>query len=289
MAPASQNDTADDEGYSGIRFVVRGRRKGAFLRRGTMKPKARLILAVSLVLVPLVLAGCGQAFDSAAQSGGTDGSETVVANVTPAPTQTSVPNEPIPTLAPGQQYLYEISTGIDQEVTPEYLAGFSRAVFVGTVRDHLEPRWATADGSRPKKILGDSTMTMFTPVIIELDRPPLMDLDGRFEAAPTIVAFIEGGTIGDVTIAHDGSFYDLPVGAKVVVGADPVPGPHIIAITDESSHVLLPEGYATGWLPNVRFIYTDVGWTSDGFTYSDTAFFERLDSGIRMHEARQGQ
>lgn len=235
-----------------------------------------------MTCLALLVSACGDATEPAGSGQAPSLERTVDSFITPAPTQTSVPIDQSPVIPPGEPILYEVTSHIDQPVTPELLAGFSSLVAVGVIREHLKPQWSTADGSRPEAILnGDPTKTIFTPVVIDLEQPPKMDLDGRNGEATSIIVLIEGGTIDEVTVRHTGSFYDLPVGQRVVLGAFSIDDPGMFSIYGDVFSHMIPEGYDVGWLPQVRFVFDASGVSSDGERYSEDEFFARLDTAIK--------
>ena len=235
----------------------------------------------------LIFAACGETNEPTGESAASGPDVPVEATITPAQTQTYVTIDQSPIAVRGEPLLYEITSSIDQPLTPELLADFSSLVAVGVVREHLAPQWSTSDGTRPETVLnGDPTKTIFTPVVIDLEQPPMMDLEGNGGEATSIVALIEGGTIDEVTVRHTGSFYDLPEGQRVVLGALSTNDPGMAGIYGDVVRHMIAEGYEVGWLPQVRFVLDASGVSSDGERYTEDEFFSLLDDAINDRVSR---
>jgi hypothetical protein len=89
-----------------------------------------------------------------------------------------------------------------------------------------------------------------------------------------------------VTVQHTGSFYDLPVGQRVVLGALATTDPFIAGIYGEAFNHMLPEGHDVTWLPQTRFVIDDNGVSSDGERFAEDEFLSRLDTAIKERIAR---
>jgi hypothetical protein len=252
-----------------------------------MKPFLQMKVIIGIMCLALLVSACGEAVEPNGAGNAASPDETGEAIITPAPTQTSVPIDQTPVVPSGEPILYEIEAHLDQPPTPELLVDFSSYVAIGVVREHLEAQWTTPDGMRPETILnGDPSKTIFTPVVVELEQPPLMDLEGLSPEATSIIVLIEGGTIDEVTVQHTGSFYDLPVGQRVVLGALATTDPFIAGIYGEAFNHMLPEGHDVTWLPQTRFVIDDNGVSSDGERFAEDEFLSRLDTAIKERIAR---
>jgi hypothetical protein len=155
----------------------------------------------------------------------------VIREVTPYPTfpgeeETPVPETPGPTPDPNDPFrIYEfVDPG--EPYTPQSLVRRFDVIVVGTVTEVLPARWTTPDGSRPANPheTVPEEFTIFTPVVIELDAPPLLarpeeELSSYLAEISTsgrIVVATLGGTVGDDAVVTENFHHKLELGDRVV-------------------------------------------------------------------------
>jgi hypothetical protein len=252
----------------------------------------RAVLICSIVLASLLsLVSCGSDTDEPHANVPTETVEIASPSPTSSaaePSTTKTFAERLPTYDVDEEYVIDISSQEDPPTEPEVLVDFSSFVVSGTVVEFLDPGWTTPDGERPDIILGpDRGGTILTPVVVELDGEPLMDLAGTHSDELRIIMFIEHGTINNVTVDHNGRFYQYEQGDRVVVGLTPasdsvdpmMPGEHVIQ--------LVPDGFESAWFPMARFILSGGQATNGPIRMSETELFQRIDDAADERAAQK--
>lgn len=166
-----------------------------------------------------------------------------------------------------------------QQPSPEFVA-LGDLVVTGVVRELLPSRWTTPNGREPADLTNlDPGITIVTPVVIDLDQPPLLDLPGHVGTQMRVVLLAEGGTVGRATLTTNGPFNHYSVGTRVVVGAFALDNNDWVVYGAERMRAV-PEGYAMGWLPHSRWELSTAESTSTGVSLPLDEFFARLDAAI---------
>ena len=199
-------------------------------------------------------------------------------------TNTSVPMPSIPTLGPNDPWHVDIMYD-SQQPLPENVA-YGDLAIIGVVRELLPARWTTQDGQEPTDLSNlASGVTIVTPVVIELDQPPLLDLRGYVGTQPRAILVTEGGSVGRATVTTNGPFNHYSVGKRVAVGAFALDNDRSV-VGGEQFLQAVPAGYTMGWLPSSRWKLSATTATLSGESMPLDAFLTRLDAAIAQQRAR---
>ncbi|MCO5176479.1 MAG: hypothetical protein M9890_05845 [Thermomicrobiales bacterium] len=197
-------------------------------------------------------------------------------------TQTSAAATTEPTFTQNEPLTIDISSQEDPPTDPAMLVSFSELVISGIVTDFLPPMWTTPDGVRPENVLDRAANpgTILTPVVIELDADPYLDVTNQFDGSHSVVIFVEGGTLDGVTIQHNGRYFHYESGDHVVVGLIPIDSPFPVAAYGRAFTSMIPDGFSTAWLPTARYVLGG-GLAKNGpIVLNRDEFFAQLDSAI---------
>jgi len=232
------------------------------------------------VLALLLIGACSNSSPSTTSSSAPIAS--VVAESKANPTATTTASDPRPTAVDGEIYTIDISSQEDPPSEPDDLAALSDLVISGVVAEFLEPLWTTANGKRPDNVLDRAARpgTILTPIVIELDHAPYMDVSAIYDGEQHIVLFIEGGTRDGITVTHNGEFFQYQTGDRVLIGLTSIDNDVAIAAYGNNLDGLVPDGHATAWLPTARYVLRS-GLAKNGpLILHEDEFFTQLEAAI---------
>jgi hypothetical protein len=142
--------------------------------------------------------------------------------VTPA-----IPSTPVPTPTfdlstpdPSEPYHVAITSSlVAVEPLPLNYFETDQLFVTGRVVELLPARWTTPDGSRPvnpREVVPD-VVTIVTPIVLELDGPPVVSLVPVDLSSGRIVILIHGGHVGGDSVTEDVYWHQYTVGERVFV------------------------------------------------------------------------
>jgi hypothetical protein len=196
------------------------------------------IAVVAIAIVTTLTCGCGQASTgsrgvptSAATPSSTAAATVVRASptaTTPAPTVTAAASPTAATPETSEGYGMFVNVDYGPPVSPATLAGEYELFVTGNVVEVLPAQWTTPDGQPPpnsQAVDSDETF-IITPVVIELDGPPIVNRTGTYLAADRLVLAAFGGQVGNDQMATNDASQQFEVGQHVLVGLSAHPFMH---------------------------------------------------------------
>ena len=221
----------------------------------------RGIVALALP-IGLMMAGCGSA-DTRIWAGQVAGTATleptptfIAGAVTPAVPLTPV-FEPTPTPwtpAPGDpfNYAYSLAYGASP-FNADALVAVNDVIAIGRVVQILPARWTTPDGTRPSdpwRTVPDQ-YAIVTPVVIQLDAPPLLSRPDTDLSSGQLVIATEGGQVGQDSITTNMTWDHYAVGDRVLVAVSTTRrlGPQGLIQTEAGP----------GWATGMQWVLADDG------------------------------
>ena len=230
---------------------------------------AGLVTAVAISTM-LILASCGNedARIHGAQAAASPtfeltptfiaGTVTPAAPITPVLEPTPTPWTPVP--SDPFNYTYSMAYGVPP-FSADALVSVSDIIATGRVAQILPSHWTTSDGSRPVDpwhTVPDQ-YTIVTPVVINLDVPPLLNRPDADLSSSQLVIATEGGQVGEDSVTTNMTWDNYVVGDLVLVSVSTMRrlGPQGLVQTE------VGPGWATGmqWVLAADGTATSVGGT----------------------------
>lgn len=247
----------------------------------------RMLLIIGLGVVPIIGCGSADALLDARQLASdtpTPTTEIIRGTVTPAVPSTPAPTES-PTPDPNEPFNYgEFVTLADLGPSLGAFVDYSLLIVTGSVAAILPARWTTPDGKRPDNPyeVVPEIVTIVTPIVIELDAPPILNRTSESLDSGRVIALIHGGVVGDDSVTIHAPWSNYTIGEMVLLTLSAGAGSSGI----HTKGTLVVDGSPAWWIA-MKWTITEDG---QAISYSDTRPLVDIEAqfreAIELHESR---
>ncbi len=240
-----------------------------------------LLVIIGLSVVPII--GCGSA-DAPLDAGRlasdtpTPTTEIIRGAVTPAVPSPPAPTEPpvYRTPDPSEPFGYgEHLLMATDTLSLRGVVEWNQLIVTGSVAAILPARWTTPDGKRPDNPweVVPEKVTIVTPIVIELDAPPILNRTSESLDSGRVIALIHGGVVGEDSVVIQVPWMRFTIGERVLLGLST----RANSFGSNPSGAIMVDG-SPGWWIEMKWTISDDGLAT---SYIDSKPLVDVVSGLR--------